>query len=317
MEDQLTTGQINELATGFDSTPGVIEQAVGRAGKAALQAGADVYQAIVLSLEAHDSLRSGGRKATPKTYDKNFTLSGLNVTGAALPDLLEELESFNEYLKASEGDEMVTMSLLFHGYSGTGKSHLALHIAHLLDREVVLKRGSDLISKYIGETEQNIRSAYEEAESKEAVLIIDEADSLIFNRDRAERSWELSFTNEFLNCMENFRGIQVYTTNRLTDLDSASLRRFNYKLEFDFLKPDGKIIFYKRLLAPLVSSTLDVTLKKELMSIPNLSPGDFKTVRTKFRFKGPDKVSHEALIAALKEESKTKDSYAGRKVIGF
>jgi hypothetical protein len=317
IEDQLTAGQINKLATGFDSTPGVIEQAVGKAGKAAVQAGADVYQAIVLSLEAHDSLRSGGLKATPKTYDKNFTLEGLNVAGADLHELLEELEVFNEFLKSGETDEICTMCLLFHGYSGTGKSHLGRHIGHLLDREVVLKRGSDLLNKYIGETEANIRAAFEEAESKEAVLIIDEADSLIFNRDRAERSWELSFTNEFLNCMESFRGIQIYTTNRLTDLDSASLRRFNYKVEFDFLKPDGKAIFYKRLLAPFVPSRLDATLEKELMNIPHLAPGDFKVVRSKFRFKRQGKVSHEALIAALKEESKTKDIYGGKKVMGF
>ena len=54
------------------------------------------------------------------------------------------------------------MSLLFHGPSGTGKSHMARHIAHVLEKEVVVKRGSDLLGPHVGETEANIRSAYEE-----------------------------------------------------------------------------------------------------------------------------------------------------------
>ncbi len=78
---------------------------------------------------------------------------------------------------------------------------------------------------WVGEGEKNIKRAFAEAESEEAILIIDEADSLLFNRDRAVRSWEISFTNEFLTRMERFRGILICTTNRVEDLDSASLRR--------------------------------------------------------------------------------------------
>ena len=167
-----------------------------------------------------------------------------------------------------------------------------------------------------GRQRRSIRSAYENT-GPDQILVIEEADSLVFNRDKAQHSWESSFTNEFLNCMEQFRGIQIFTSNRLTDLDSASLRRFNHKVEFKYLEPEGKVIFYKRLLAPLVLNELPKDFMEEIEAIPNLAPGDFKVVKSKFLFRCRDKTSHEAMIAALKGESKTKEIHAGAKAIGF
>ena len=83
-----------------------------------------------------------------------------------------------------------------------------------------------------GDTEKNIRDGFEEAEREEAILIMDEVDSFLFSRDWAQRSYEVSFTNEFLTRMERYRGILICTTNRLTDLDQASIRRFQYKIGF-------------------------------------------------------------------------------------
>ncbi len=235
-----TDAQVTELASRYPVSPGVIEQAARTAAEVTPESDVDLYQSVTIALQAHESLTQGGHVTVrPRTVDKNFVLDGLSIIGTDLPALLTDLEAFSGHLRNTDSDGIPGVSLLFHGPSGTGKSHLARYIATRLDREVVAKRGSDLLSPYIGETEQRIRSAYEEAALKEAVLIIDEAESLVLNRDRAQHSWELSFTNEFLNCMEEFRFIQIFTTNRLTDLDSATLRRFTYKLEFGYLEPDA------------------------------------------------------------------------------
>ena len=231
--------------------------------------------------------------------------------------LLEELTLFNEFSKNSNEPSSLSMSLLFHGPPGSGKSELARFIAVHLDKEIVFKRASDVFSKYVGETEQNIRNAYEEAQTQEAILIFDEADSLVFNRDRAEHSWELSFTNEFLTWMESFDGIQIFTTNRLKDLDDASLRRFNHKVEFGFLKPDGNVIFYEKLLAPLINRPIDGPTTHAIKGLTGLTPGDFKVVRDKFVFRNKRDITHEMVLTALEDESLLKDHHAGVRNIGF
>ena len=157
-----------------------------------------------------------------------------------------------------------------------------------------------------GQGEKNIKRAFQEAESEDAVLIIDEADSLLFSRDRARHSWEISFTNEFLTQMERFRGILVCTTNRLDDLDSASLRRFNHKIGFDYLTAEGNLLFYDLFLKPLSSGKLDPVFRKELKRTENLAPGDFKLVRDRYSFHPQSDINHAMLIDALKNETKLK-----------
>ena len=116
------------------------------------------------------------------------------------------------------------------------------------------------------------------------MLIFDEADSLVFSRDRAEHSWELSFTNEFLTWMESFEGIQIFTTNRLKDMDSASLRRFNHKIEFGYLKPDGNVIFYEKLIAPLIGKSVDACAIKALEGFVGACAGRFQVCQGQVRF---------------------------------
>ena len=170
---------------------------------------------------------------------------------------------------------------------------------------------------FVGETEKNIRDAFSEAETEEAILIIDEADSMLFNRNRAVRSWEISFTNEFLTQMERYRGILICTTNRLTELDNASIRRFNHKIRFDYLKPDGNVIFYNKLLADLITAPVNANILNQLRKIEDLSPGDFKTVRDRFKFHSQKELSHQMLLQALSEEANIKNSHKMKRAIGF
>ena len=146
------SSDIDDLARRFEVSPGVIEQSIKKAAEIGSNDRAEIHKAIVFALEAHQCLVNGGHKPVRarKIDPESFTLDGLNVSGASLVSLMKELESFNDYLKHSGTDEAVSMSLLFHGVSGAGKSFLASIIAHRLDRELISKRASDLLSPWVG-----------------------------------------------------------------------------------------------------------------------------------------------------------------------
>jgi transitional endoplasmic reticulum ATPase len=227
------------------------------------------------------------------------------------------LERFDRALRQVDRKDIRNFNLLFYGPPGTGKSELARHIAEQLDRELIVKRASDLLNAYVGATEQLIRRAFEEAEREEAVLALDEADTFLFTRDRAVRSWEISFTNEFLTQIERYRGILICTTNRMTDLDQASIRRFNHKIRFDYLTPEGNRIFYERILRSMIKADLSGEDRRTLQELSRLAPGNFKVVRDRFAFAPGESITHLAMLTALKEEAELKMVLGEKKVAGF
>ena len=317
VETFFSAGQVEAYVREYRVNAGVIDLAVKKSVDTSLRSKAQFHRSMALALEAYRTLSNYGEKPIDKNrVEDNYSLEGLNL-GADLESMIVRLEQFDAYLRETKNDQIMNMNLLFYGPPGTGKSELARYIADRLDREIICKRVSDLQSKWVGEGEKNIKHAFQEAEAEEAILIIDEADSLLFNRDRAVRSWEISFTNEFLTRMERFRGILVCTTNRMKDLDDASIRRFNHKLKFDYLLPEGNVIFYEKLLVGLIGSPLDQKSGAILKSIPNLTPGDFKTVRDHFSFCPREELSHEMVLAALEDESRIKEIHNNNSKIGF
>ena len=101
-----------------------------------------------------------------------------------------------------------------------------------LQRPLMVRQASDLVSKYVGETEQNMAKMFEEAQTEGAVLLLDEADSFLRSRQRAERNYEVTEVNEMLQGMERFAGLFICTTNLFDELDEAALRRFTFKVRF-------------------------------------------------------------------------------------
>lgn len=98
---------------------------------------------------------------------------------------------------------------------------------------------------FVGQTEKNIARAFAEAKEENAVLIFDEVDSFLADRNSANRNWEITQVNEMLVQMENFDGIFIATTNLMDNLDRASLRRFDLKLEFGFLEYNQAFKLFK------------------------------------------------------------------------
>jgi SpoVK/Ycf46/Vps4 family AAA+-type ATPase len=283
---------VENFAKNYDVSAGVIDLATRKAKETSPSSKAQFSHCVEMALESYETLVNFGEKPTKKNEIENkYSLDGLNID-CDLDGLFTQLEAFDAYLRKDQRHQIVNMNLLFYGPSGTGKSEFARYIANRLDRKIICKLISDLQSKWVGEGEKNIKQAFSQAEREEAVLIIDEADSLLFSRDRARHSWEISFTNEFLTQMEKFRGILVCTTNRFDDLDSASLRRFYHKIGFDYLTAKGSLIFYDLILNPLFPEKLDNVARTELQRIKNLAPGDFKVVRDRYSFHPQRDINH-------------------------
>ena len=137
--------------------------------------------------------------------------------------------------------------------------------------EVMQQRASDLLSCWVGESEKQIAAAFQTARARRAMLVIDEADSLLSDRREAVRSWEITQVNEMLTWMESHPLPFVCTTNLMDRLDQASLRRFTLKLRFEPLNPVQAALAFERFFG--------VVSPRQLAD--GLTPGDFATVRRK------------------------------------
>ena len=158
-----------------------------------------------------------------------------------------------------------------------------------------------MLSMWVGGTEGNIKEVFEEAERDQAILLIDEADSFFINWETAHRSWEITQTNELLTQMENHKGILICCTNLLDRLDKAVLRRFVWKIKFKPLTEEGKLTAYSKCFGK-DSAAWDKSDRRALLSIPNLTLGDFKTVYNKLRFAGSEQRPQGTIIEALARE---------------
>ena len=170
-------------------------------------------------------------------------------------------------------------TLCFYGAPGTGKTALGEHISRALGKPLIVKQASDLISKFVGETEQNMAKMFAEAETEKAVLLLDEADSFLQDRRGAQRSYEVTEVNEMLQQMERYNGIFVCTTNLLDRIDQAALRRFTFKIKF---KPLTAVQREKMFITEALAgdaSKLDEPLRVRLAKLEQLCPGDFAAVK--------------------------------------
>ena len=202
-------------------------------------------------------------------------------------------------------------TLCLYGAPGTGKSAFAAWLAERAGKPLLYKRSSDLLSKYVGETEQLIAAAFEEAKENDAVLVFDEVDSFLQDRRNARQNWEITQVNEMLTQMEAFDGIFAASTNLMRNLDQAALRRFDFKIEFGWLQPEQAWSAFQSHCAQLGLTVADddPVLKAELWSIQQLALGDFAVVVKQARI--VPVADAAAFAAALKRECALKEGAKG------
>src|SRR5204863_2987522 len=129
------------------------------------------------------------------------------------------------------------ISVLFAGESGTGKTMAAEVIANDLGFELFRIDLSAVVSKYIGETEKNLRRLFDAAEDSGAILLFDEADALFGKRSEVKDSHDRYANVEvsyLLQRMEAYGGLAILTTNAGAALDPAFHRRLRFVVQFPF-----------------------------------------------------------------------------------
>ncbi|MFZ2307793.1 MAG: AAA family ATPase [Rhodoferax sp.] len=206
----------------------------------------------------------GVRAAASSTYD----LGLLNVKSRFdIPRVVQALQA------RGHG------TLCFFGPPGTGKTALAEHIAGTLAQPLHIRQASDLMSKYVGETEQNMAAMFREAETENAILLLDEADSFLQDRRGAQRSYEVSEVNEMLQGMERFRGIFICTTNLMDRIDQAALRRFTFKIQFQPLSRAQRLALFVTEACAGDPTGLEPAREQRLANLDQLCVGDFAAVK--------------------------------------
>ena len=226
---------------------------------------------------------------------------------------MEAVRAFQKH-KGTLDPDRPRMNLLLCGAPGTGKTEFVKYLGSILNTKVNVRMGSDLLSMWVGGTEQNIARAFREAEAEHAILFLDEIDGLVQSRTNAQRSWEVTQVNELLHQMENFNGVMIGATNFIKNLDQAIMRRFTFKLQFNFLDDNGKQLFFER----MFKTSLTDTELQRLNLIPNLAPGDFRTVRQSLFYYGGE-VTNAQRLDALEREAAAKQGggLAAKGKIGF
>jgi hypothetical protein len=150
---------------------------------------------------------------------------------------------------ASKGMRGLGISALFAGASGTGKTMAAEVLAGELCLDLYRIDLSQVVSKYIGETEKNLRRVFDAAEEGAAVLLFDEADALFGKRTEVKDSHDRYANIEvsyLLQRMEAYRGLAILTTNRKSALDQAFLRRIRFVVEFPFPEAPERAEIWRR-----------------------------------------------------------------------
>lgn len=240
-----------------------------------------------LEAQGHAPLRLRDATRLPAEYD------------AALLNADTDMALLGEGLARSRSGR-----LCLYGPPGTGKTAYARWLAAELGMPLMLYSASALMSKWVGESEKNIASAFRRAERENALLLIDEVDSFLQDRAHARQSWEVTMVNEMLTRMEAFSGLFIASTNLMDNLDPAALRRFDLKVRFDFLLPEQAAALLGRYCSGLALAVPGDADGSRVRRLSKLTPGDFAAVARQHRFR--PLTSCAAFVSALEQECSVK-----------
>jgi transitional endoplasmic reticulum ATPase len=268
-----------------------VAKAIGLTGKAAEQC---VHQHIEQTLSACGLQSTVSHYHAELPFDKQF----INIKG--------DVSSIDELIKAVTTFDG-TRALLF-GVPGTGKTALVNHLADCLEQELITVKCSDVLGKYVGESEKAVARIFRQAREQNAILFLDEVDSLLSSRSSLTNQFERQLVNEFLQQIEQSELTIFAATNHAQIVDKAALRRFDFKLTLTYLNQQQVLKLYQN-----VVGKISKVEQQQLMQMKQLTAGDFAIVARRNRLSRKP-LTHVQNIQLLQEENSRKEKHQS---IGF
>lgn len=202
----------------------------------------------------------------------------LEVVHEITAHVRQRAKVYNQWGFAAKGPRGLGISALFAGASGTGKTLAAEVVANELRLDLYRIDLSQIVSKFIGETEKNLRRVFDAAEDGGAVLLFDEADALFGKRTEVKDSHDRYAnieTSYLLQRMEAYRGLAILTTNMKNALDSAFLRRIRFSVEFPFPDAKQRAEIWRRIF-PRETPTVDLDVDR--LAQLNVAGGNIRNI---------------------------------------
>lgn len=280
---------LERIAANESVSPAQYQRAAKVARHAAKGKKLEALGAIELSIDRSMTLLGQKRMPARNSIRTGYDLRFLN-TDIDIPKLIAGLH------------KRPSVSACMYGAPGTGKTELARQIADELGKPLLVRRASDILSMWVGESEKQIARMFAEARQQDAVLVLDEADSFLADRRGANNSWEVTQVNELLTQMEAFEGIFIATTNLLERLDQACLRRFSVKVKFDYMHADQTWTLFQQEFERLGGDPQEaLPLEGNVRSLKRVAPGDFSAIVKQIQLWDQRPTAHQFLDTLRRE----------------
>lgn len=245
------------------------------------------------------------KEIKPKlVIDKTLNKKYLNIKEDDIDNVISGLKRVVKH-KSYKG-----FVILLNGESGVGKSKLAEIIARELKFDITKISCSDILDKWVGVAEDNVKK-YITNNGPKSVLLLDEVDGMLPDRESSSVQHEKSLTSEWLSQLDSPNGIIILTTNYKKSLDKALLRRINLKLTIEDLKPETiRVILNSKIKEFGLKNDLDI--KNEVVNLKGLRLGDIGVVDKLIVYNGIETLSK--YVDKLKSELKERNTEETKKV---
>ena len=265
---------------------------------------------------AWSSLREHSREGLDhlaQRLDATTTLDDLVLPAAQtslLADISRQLRQrrrvYRDWGFAARGTRGLGIAALFTGESGTGKTLAAEALANAAGLDLYRIDLAGTVSKYIGETEKNLRRIFDAAEASGAVLLFDEADALFGKRSEVKDSHDRYANIEtayLLQRIEAYRGLAILTTNMKSAIDKAFLRRIRFVVQFPFPDESAREALWRRQFPPQAPLADDI--RWDALSRLQLTGGNIRSIALNAAFLAAHEevsIAHRHLVSAARSE---------------